>query len=375
MAKKAAATDKKKEKSFIERVHAARDRASHPHLDPINAATFESDRNLALAKAGGLAAYQKYLTDVRAAKARRKGASLAFERNVQAQARQALGDLGAFSGAALRITQQMNQTNFWSQALDHMRTALGAGPVSAKQMWTELQQNDQYKSALRGHGLSDDIASAVTEAISNFDANLVMHRGKVAIETRVAGEGQPRRLSLKAPAGRPTSIADLLRRSQFEKVVSAFTNQEPVYLEAVSAGRVLDYEPCDLFAYGAVAGRQRMAEHVRKLEDTGLATYQGNDPLTFFVAALAIGLFLGVVGATILYLCDHPTEEVEQPDWVCTAGFVMVFLAIIILGALTAIAIIDGVAFLAVAGIAFGLLLPDLLEHFPTYTPPEAGAA
>ena len=80
------------------------------------------------------------------------------------------------------------------------------------------------------------------------------------------------------------------------------------------------------------------------------------------------------MGATILYLCDHP-GDVSQPDWVCTAGLVMVYLAVIILGALAAIAIIDGVAFLAVAVIAFGVLLPDLIEHVPTFTPPSAASA
>src|SRR5262249_36947389 len=226
----------------------------------------------------------------------------------------------------------------------------------------------EYRSALRSHGVTDEAAAAATDAISRLDARLIMNGSKVSIETRVAGETAPRRLSLKASPGRPTGIADLLLRSQLEQVVSAFTHQDAVYVEATSAGRALDSEPGNLFVFGAVTARQRVAEHVRKLEDSGLATYQGNDPFTFLVAALAVSLFLGLVGATILYLCDHPCE-VSQPDWVCTAGLVMVYLAVIFLVVLVAIAIIEGVAFLAVAGIAFGLLLPDLIEHAPKFTP------
>jgi hypothetical protein len=375
MAKKSAAAPRKTKPGFIEHAHAAIGKTGHPHLDPINAATFASDRDLALAKVSGLMAYQKFLADARTAKARRKGSTSAFERNVQAQGRQALADLQAFSGAVLRITQQMNQTDVWRRTLDHMSTALGSsGPVSAQQIWNELQANEQYKSTLQAHGVTDEMAASATEAISKLDARLVLQGGKVLVETRVAGESQPRRLSLKASLGRPTGIVDLLRRSQFEQVVSAFTRSDPAYVEAVSAGRALDCEPGDLFAYGAVAARQRVAEHVRKLEDTGLATYQGNEPFTVLVAALAIGLFLGLVGSIILYLCDHP-GDVSPPDWVCATGFVLVMIAVVVLGALTGIAIVEGVALLAVAGIALGALLPEWLRHFQDFSPGMAAPA
>lgn len=353
--------------------------ASHPHLDPINSATFSSDHSQALGKAQSLLAYQQYLAAARATKAQSKGVTPAFERNVQTQARQALADSQDFLGASLRITQQLNHTALWGQMLNNVSATLKAGgPASVSQLWGEVQQslqNQKNSAAFASAGLTGELATTLTGAISKVNATLVLRSGKVSVETQLAGASQPSRLGLKAPGGPPTGITDLLQRTQFERVVSAFSNDDPVYLEALGSPGGADYEPADLFAFGAVAGRQRMAEHVRKLEDTGLATYQGNDPVDVLIGIIIAGAVLGLLGAGILYLCDHP-GQVVQPDAVCVAGFVMVLLAVILLGA--AVLLVGGAAGLgAVAGLALGeatllgfsLLLIDLVEHFPTFHP------
>jgi hypothetical protein len=89
--------------------------------------------------------------------------------------------------------------------------------------------------------------------------------------------------------------------------------------------------------------------------------------------ALVTGLFLGLVGSIILYLCDHP-GEVSQPDWLCTVGFVLVMLAAMILGGLFALIFTTGVAFLVLAGFALVYLIPELILHLPTFTPGSAPA-
>uniref|UniRef100_Q01Y59 Transmembrane protein n=1 Tax=Solibacter usitatus (strain Ellin6076) TaxID=234267 RepID=Q01Y59_SOLUE len=355
---------------------------SHPHLDPINASTFQSDHSIGLAKAKNLLAYQQYLAAARASKAQTQGASPAFERNVQAQARQALADCQDLSAASLRITSQLNHTGLWGQLLNNVSATLKAGgPTGVSQLWGEVQQslnNQKNSAAFASAGLTSDVAAAITAAISKVNANLVLHNGKVSVETQLAGESQPRRLGLKAPGTPPAGIAELLRRSQFEHVVSAFSNNDPIYLEAVGSPGNADYEPAELFAFAAVASRQRIAAHVRKLEDTGLATYQGNDPVDFVVGLLIAAAFLGILGSTILYLCDHP-GEVVQPDGVCVAGLLMVVLAIGILGAV--ILIVGGVpglsavASLAIGGaslIAFAALVVEMVEHLPRFNPQPA---
>jgi hypothetical protein len=169
--------------NFIQSFRTAAGRAAHPHLEPINAATFQSDHALALSKASNLIAYQKYLAAARGVKAQRKSVSLAFERNVQAQASNALDDLQTLCGGALRLTQQVNHTDFWSQSLTRMASALGSsGPVTAKQIWAEVQeglQNPQYKSALEAAGLTDDVTGALTQIVSQLDASLVLRDGHV----------------------------------------------------------------------------------------------------------------------------------------------------------------------------------------------------
>jgi hypothetical protein len=81
---------RKRKASLVQAYGATIQRDSHPHLDPINVANFKSDCDIAMTKVERLAAYQSFLAAARAAKARRKGVSLAFERNVQRQARQRL---------------------------------------------------------------------------------------------------------------------------------------------------------------------------------------------------------------------------------------------------------------------------------------------
>jgi hypothetical protein len=344
----------------------------HPHLDPINGAAFAVDRDVVVQKASNLLSYQRYLAAARAVKARRKGASVSFERSVLAQARQAREDLDAFTAAALRMTQQVNQTDLWRHTLAGAAQSLpDTGPTTPAATWTELMGSEQIRTALATHGVSPEIAGTITEAMSKLDATVSVREGKVSIETQVAGESEPRRVALGV-AARPADLSQLLRRSQFDAVMAALTSGQPTYVEAVPVAGIAAYQAPDLVAFGVVAARQHMTEHVRKLEDTGLATYEGNDPLSFIVALLVIGIYLALVGTIILELCDS-TGPVEQPDWLCTAGGVMVFLALMVLGALALIFFIDGVAVAFIGCVALVLLLneiPKMAEQiFPDFHP------
>jgi hypothetical protein len=354
----------KRKAGLVEAFRKAGARDAHPHLDPLYAASFTAERDIVAAKAGNLLAYRQYLAAARATKAQRKRVPESFERNVLAQARLARADLDAFTVAALRMQQQVNHTGLWRRTHANVTRMLReTGPVNLKSMWAEVAGNAQYRSALAGHGVTADITAAITEAVGTFDAAAVLRGGKVSVETRVAGEATPRWLSLVAGPSRPANISDLLRRSQFDRVTSALTNGERVYLEPVPGAADTGHEFSDLMAFGAVAARQCMAEHVRKLEDTGLATYEGNDPITFIGALLVIGIFLGLVGATILYLCDHPTE-VEQPEWLCTVGAVLVVIAAIALAVASLIFFIDGVLIAGIGVIGFTFIFTFLVDAF-----------
>src|SRR5215475_8020673 len=138
------------------------------HLDPVYSAAFQSDSLLVATKAQSLLAYQQYLAAARAAKAQSQGVSPAFERNVQANARQALDDMQALSAAALRVIRQVNNTGFWSQMLDNSSTLLKAGgTATVQQLWDEVQQalqDPQNVAAFANAGLTNDLAGEIGRA-------------------------------------------------------------------------------------------------------------------------------------------------------------------------------------------------------------------
>src|SRR5436190_17681104 len=86
----------RKKASFLDAFAKTGARQAHPHLAPLNRATWADDREVVLQKADRLLGYQRFLADARAVKAKRKGASGSFERSVLAQAAQARDDLDAF---------------------------------------------------------------------------------------------------------------------------------------------------------------------------------------------------------------------------------------------------------------------------------------
>jgi hypothetical protein len=357
---------------------AAVEGGQHPHLNPINRATLAADRDQILEKAGDLLAYQRYLADARAVKAKRKGASASFERSVLAQARRAQQDLDTFIGSALRMAQQLNQTNLWRDTISRATQTLGqTGPTSLQATWSELIDSERNRAALADHGLSADMAAAITDAIGNIAATASVRDGKLFVETQLPGEDQPRRAAVTAGAdtGPAGDLSQLLRRSRFDAVAAALSNGVPVYLDALPVGgQIPDYHPPDLFAVGLVAARQRMTEHVRKLEDTGLATYEGSEPGTLTVGIvlglLIAGVVVGGLGTFILELCGSDLDAVP-PDWMCAIGEVLVYIALLMLLFVALIAgSVAGAFVLGVVGwMAFLPLWLEFVENYKRVIP------
>src|SRR4051812_49150636 len=76
---------------------------------PVNSSAIRQDTNLVLAKVSSLLGYQDYLAQARSWKAARKTVPISFEREVQAQASQALSDGHALAAATLRLTNHLKQ--------------------------------------------------------------------------------------------------------------------------------------------------------------------------------------------------------------------------------------------------------------------------
>lgn len=370
--------------NFITALH-AHATMPHPHLHPINRATLQADSSLAVAKARNLMVYQQYLAAAREVKARRAGVPASFERTVLAQAAQAQDDLHALCGAALRVTQQINQTDFWGQIFTHVGTTLDkTGPQHLNQLWSEALQTIQKHDSARiftNAGLTSDLTDAITGAMANVDATLARKNGTLTVQATMPGNTKPAVVSLLAPDRPMTGVTDLLRTRQFDNIVSVFTNNEPAYLDVVPVTGVAGYEPADLVAVASILARQRLADHVRKLQDTGLATYQGQDPVSFVIGLIVASLLVAAVAAVVIAGCDpqpppEPGEVVGSPDYpeaVCFAAMLLLTWALGALGAgvLLVVGAVGGLTgfvlgFVALA--AFGVLLVDWVNHLPRFS-------
>jgi hypothetical protein len=346
---------------FLQTYIAAAAGSTGPHLSPVNQTTLASDCGAVLQRASSLQSYQAFLTTARAAKAQ-KGATLSFERTVQAQAAQAFADAQAGGAAALRVIQQVNQTSFWTDTMARLTTVLRTtGPVSAQQIWNDVwvnQTNPAIRAALQAQGLTDAVAGAVTSSLAQVNGSFVLQGGKLA----VAGGAPATVTALRAPGTAPADVGELLRSAAFDQVVAAFTSGGPIYMETVPLAAAM--EPAEIFAAGAIAARQHMADHVRGLQDAGLSTLAGADPLTTALLVLLVGsLVIAGIGTLLLIQCDNAastgTEPPGGPDS-CLIGQILVWLAMLVLE-LTAV--LSGGAIQAVAALALGALMPDVVSY------------
>ncbi len=346
MARKVARKPAGKTLKFYHSGHRARAAADR---GPINLAAVQRDLSAALENADALVSYQKYLADARRYKAKRKTVSQEFERAVQANARRALGDMNTLAGTALRLTHQMTQAGLWNRTVNEIATGLGAtGPISAKELWQDLTANESQVAFLRQRGVTDNVMRAVAEAMEGIDATIVLHRGKPAVAVNAPG-GRTKRVRIgPMPTVLPRSVTEFLRRARFEQVLAAFNDGNAAYLEVVPTDEDLEYQLADLVATAAVATRERLAEHVRKLEDTGLATYAGRDPATVGIV-FAIGVALAVLGTAAQIECDQSDQEDEV---LCATAFFLLNLAVAVLVFAVAVGILAGGAGLILAAFA-----------------------
>ncbi|GHO78155.1 hypothetical protein KSD_59260 [Ktedonobacter sp. SOSP1-85] len=290
---------------------------------PINSSAIRQDKKLALEKASSLLSYQNYLTQARSWKAAQKGVPLTFEHEVQAQASQALSDGQTLAAATLRATKHLKQAG----RLDHMLNSWidgvkAAGSVQINDLWNDLTNDPQARQLLKDEGLTEDLWTTLDENMKKLGGLLVLQDGKLVSEVKLAGQEQVQRAVLiHSASGAPQSLDGLLRRGQFERMVEQFDQSNGASLGLV-ASEPHDLEIADVILSGAFQSVQLLAQHKRKLEDTGLSTYAGNDP---FIIVFAAGLLSVLIGGYLdTYYCNDGND-----GWVCKLGKVLLFLGIL----------------------------------------------
>jgi hypothetical protein len=296
-------------------------------VGPINSSAFLQDRDLAMAKAGTLLSYQSYLAQARSWKAARKTVPLSFEREVQAQAAQALSDTRDLAMSALRMISQMKQAEQLDRIMDFAIAGIHAGgPAQIKDLWAHVANDPSARQAMKDQGLTDDLFAAMNDAMSKMDGQLYLKGGKLAMDVTATGQDEVRSVVFKrSAAGQPSNLHDLLTRGQFESMVDQFSQPGAVPLDLMT-GAPGDLEMADSVLAGSLQIVQLVAQHKRKLEDTGLETYAGNDPgtLAVLVAIGGIGLLTLLLGAGIMWL-GCPSGPLQN-RYLCDVGTVLYYL-------------------------------------------------
>lgn len=308
-------------------------------LGPINSSTFLQDRDLGMEKAGMLLSYQNYLAQARSWKAARKSVPQSFEREVQAQAAQALSDTRDLAASMLRMTSQMKQAGQLDRMIDSTIAGIQAGgPARISDLWAQVS-TDTVKQALKNQGLTDDLFAVINNAMSKVDGRLYLQDAKLAMDVTAAEQEPVRTVTFsRSAAGPPRSLHDLLTRGQFERLVYQFSQPGAAQLDTIPTGPVPGtpsaIEVADLVLAGSVRSVQLVAQHKRKLEDTGLATYAGSDPGTVAAIIFISGITLMILGSAIASECNNGHIKLDSDLCkVCFYLFLLGLLATFAVGA------------------------------------------
>jgi hypothetical protein len=331
------------------------------------------DKDLALQKAASLHGYQTFLTQARRLKAGNKTVPRSFEREVQAQASQAVSNARDLATATLRMTKHLKQAGHLDRMLDSWIAGVKAsGPVQVQDLWSDIVNNPEARQGLRDQRLADDLFASIHENMQKLDGRIVLHEGKLAAEVKLAGQERTRRVVLAhSVSGSPRSLHDLLARGRFERIAENFERGGPLAFEAVS-GPPREWEMADLLTGGAILSVQGLAQHKRQVEDTGLAVVVGGDPITVLLVATLIvatvGFFLAAIG------CPDPEFEDSGNKVLCQIGQFLLLLAMALLG-LALLAGAPAGLFLGEAFLGLTLLIAATIsakhsdENFSVFSP------
>jgi hypothetical protein len=300
------------------------DRAVSPEpTTAVNTSAARRDAEDALGAAARLQEYRDYLTRARAAKARRGStAASSIDREALAHGRRALADARTLSTSALALVRNLSHGGaFDAAAASWVRGVQATGPVRIADAWERLVASDDGPSAMRRAGVGESVLRALGEGVRAVDAHVSADGSRLVVEGTRDGRQVRGALETAARPARPTGVMDLLTRGRFAALTDAVARGQPAYLDGVAPPRG-DVRAEELVLFGALGVLRDGTRHVRKLEDAGLATYEGGAP-GVVAALLAIGVVLFVIGA-IVVIAECKEENPSTGDsGACGVGRVL----------------------------------------------------
>jgi hypothetical protein len=300
---------------------------------PINASALLQDKNVAVQRAASLRGYQTYLTQCRTWKAGHKRVPRAMERELQAQATQALDDARDLATATLRMTKHLKQAGHLDRMLDGWIAGVKAsGPVQLQDLWSNVANDPLARQLIREQGFTEELFAPIDDNMKQLDGRLVLQGGKLASEVKLLSQARTQRIVLTHPApGTSKTLHDLLSRGQFEQMVEQFEQGGTLSFDLVD-GQPRELEIKDGISAGTILTVQALAQHKRKLEDTGLATYTGRDPVDALLIVGAILLIIGSIMSVVYCKPPEPNQPEGDPGPCAIAAILFLFGLIFLLG-------------------------------------------
>jgi hypothetical protein len=298
------------------------------------ALNLEAVRSFAVAgmqSAMRLLSYWQYLAAIRKQKAARHYRSI-FEADVVAQARGAAVDARSLGHRALSILRQLRNAGALEQALQRVeRNARDVGKLDLKAAGLAALQTEHAREALRREGIDSSLLDALRTQLERVQ--VVVEPGEHGT-VRIDGTA----VALSKATQRPATLAQALSAGSFDRIVDALGSDEPFLAAPVAAARNSQSRTVDVYegvAAQASALAHELVRHVRKIEDVGLATYEGGDPATIGTILIIAGVVMIVVGGAIVVYCKSKHKDMDEDE--CKEGIDLLTLGLFLLvsGAIT----------------------------------------
>jgi hypothetical protein len=297
----------------------------------VNQASILSDAKEGLRSIETLRGYREFLSRARTSKAEAAGASVAFEHEVLSEARRAKEDARVLSTKALRVARHLKNAGLADAALQSWKNGVEAvGTVQLNDVLTDLLQGTRL-TALQAAGLSRGAIEDIAGAVEQLQPVLLVRHGMMCLQTNRQDEEIS--ISRRPPSGRAKTLNDLLFGNKFDAVADVFHQPSRVLADVLPTGMrsagAGTTDPLEALLSGATLVVRDFHRHVRKLEDTGLATHHGAEGVTIaLIALLVAALALVLIGGILM--CDEDDAE-------CMAGALLLMLGMLLFGAFTGV--------------------------------------
>ena len=283
-----------------------------------------------------LQSFERFFDQARIEDPRSGKTSITFESEVRDQANRAAQDTDIVVGTMLTVMRHLRSSGSLDAALGAFGRALEkSGPQDAEQLFESVLPTEAGDASrdiplwpTKDAPLWPTNLMRVSDILGEQKPTISVRSGRLNVEIASGGD-----VAIRLPGDeRPQSINDVLNAHRFEASVATFAQSGQLLVDFVpttTEGSTVT-EIDDLLLFAASHVQSRMRRHAKRVDQIGLAAYQGEDPgpLLGFV-----GLIATAIGALGFFICC-PLEAEGLAE--CCAEMVALFIfGLICLGILS----------------------------------------